>query len=225
MWKWFVKNSTYLENCSSTGNSTSPIKSSNSFKIVLILDESGSMEGVKDKMIESINSFLKEQKQEKGRETTFTLVKFNSTCRRIIENRALNEVDQITSRDYNPEGSTALYDAIGDTINWFRYESDVLMVIVTDGQENASKTYTKHSISDMIEEKKKHRNWTYVYLSNDLNTASQGNGIGCTTSNYASNIMVDQKHFGEFISQDLSRAVKNCRQTGQSVQSQLYHHM
>ena len=52
----------------------------------------------------------------------------------------------------------------------FRYERDVLMVIVTDGQENASKQYNRKEVMDMLDEKQKYCNWTYVYLSNDITT-------------------------------------------------------
>ena len=125
------------------------------FKIVMIIDESGSMEAIKDKIIKSINDLITEQKQVKERPSTFTLVKFNNTVNRIVKNKNLNDVVTLKSSDYIPSGTTALYDAIGDTIEWFKNEKDVLMVIVTDGQNNSSKNYTKNQVSLMIEQKKK----------------------------------------------------------------------
>jgi hypothetical protein len=82
------------------------------------------------------------------------LFKFNDGVKRVIENVNLKEVKNFTLEDYCPDRSTALYDAIGTTIEWFRYESDVLLVIITDGLENASTKYNKKQIFDLLDEKK-----------------------------------------------------------------------
>ena len=155
-----------------------PVPHTDTFKIVMILDESGSMESIRDSMIKAINSLILEQSQVSGRETTFTLVKFNNEVKRVIENKPLSEVKPLTQEHYKPNGSTALFDALGDTISWFRNEKEVLMVIVTDGQENASKRFNRSMINNFIEDKQKNNNWSYVYLSNDLSTASKGDSIG-----------------------------------------------
>ena len=200
-----------------------PVTSNNFFKIVIVLDESGSMDSIKDIMRKSINDLITEQKQVEGRQATFTLVKFNDKVHRVVENIHLDDVRNIKTTEYNPQGPTALYDAIGDTINWFRNEQDVLMVIVTDGAENSSKVYKKHDISKMIKDKETKNNWTYVYLSCDLNTFDQGNNIGLNMSNNTSNLIMDQHRYGDFVSQNLNSAIKNYRKNGQSVQKQLNH--
>lgn len=198
-----------------------PVTADGFFKIVIVLDESGSMQTIKNDMLKSINDLITEQKQVKGRPATFTLVKFSDTVSRVIKNKSLDQVNTLTTEDYMPSGSTALYDAIGDTINWFRNERDVLMVIVTDGQENASTKYNKYNVTEMIDSKKINNNWSYVYLSCDMNTFKQGNSIGLERSSAVSNVVVNQGHYGDFISQNLNVAVKNFRTNGQSVQSQL----
>lgn len=200
---------------------TEPVTFDSFFKIVVILDESGSMESIRNDMCKAINDLITEQKQIKERPATFTLVKFNDKVNRVIKNKPLNDINLLTTEDYTPNGSTALYDCIGDTIEWFRNEKDVLMVIVTDGQENASRSFNKHEINRMIDEKKKNNNWTYVYLSNDLKTASQGDGIGCKMSSYATNAMVEQRGFGDYMSKNLNTAISNYRKEGISVQNQL----
>ncbi len=121
-----------------TSGRPEPVDSNNFFKIVIVLDESGSMESVKDSIRNSINDLIQEQKQIKSRPATFTLVKFNENVNRVIKNKPLDSVDLLTSVDYRPNGATALYDCIGDTIDWYRNEKVVLTVIVTDGQENGS---------------------------------------------------------------------------------------
>ena len=202
-------------------NDDIPVTSDDFFKIVVILDESGSMQSIRNDMEKAINDLIMEQKQVTGRPTTFTLVKFNDHVNRVIKNKNLSDINLLTSEDYSPNGSTALYDAIGDTVNWFRNEKNVLMVIVTDGQENASRRYDRNDISRMIEEKKTKNGWSYVYLSCDLNTFTQGNNIGLQQSPYTTNNVVNQADFGKYMSNNLNFAIKNFRTNGISVQSQL----
>ena len=204
---------------------TEPVTPNNLFKIVIILDESGSMESVRNNMIKSINDLIKEQKQIKERPASFTLVKFNHLVNRVIKNISLEEISLLNSEDYTPSGGTALYDCIGDTIEWFRNEKDVLMIIVTDGQENSSKSFTKDEITRMIDEKKNKNGWTYVYLSNDLSTASQGDFLGFKKSDHATNNVIRQEEFATYLSNNVCEAISNCRKSGLSVQRQLNHHI
>jgi uncharacterized protein YegL len=194
---------------------------SDDFKIVMILDESGSMETIRDQIIKSINDLITEQKQIKERPATFTLVKFNDYVNKVMVNKPLSNVNNLTRYDYIPNGSTALYDAIGETINWFNEKTNLLMIIVTDGQENASKKFTRNQINKMIDDKKTNNDWTYVYLSSDLNTELQGNNIGLKQSKYASNCQVAQSNFGNFIGDSLNKAISNCRRYGVSIQEQI----
>lgn len=198
-----------------------PVTFDDFLKIVIILDESSSMMPIRENIIKSINDLISEQKNVKGKSATFTLVKFNNNINKVITNKLLTNVQGLSYSDYNPSGFTALYDAIGEVINWFRNEREVLMVIVTDGQENSSKRYTKTEINKMIDEKRDKNNWTYVYLSSDLNTQIQGNNIGLQQSNYTSNCCVGQNNFGKFIGKSLNSAITGYREKGVSVQSQL----
>ena len=197
-----------------------PIKHTEEFKIVVILDESGSMESIRHDMVKALNDLIKEQKQ-LDRPCKFTLVKFNDKVTRVTENTDLNDVKALSLLDYMPSRSTALYDAIGSTIERFRYESNVLLVIITDGLENASTQYNKKQIFDMLEEKKKFREWTYVYLSNDLTNSAQGATIGFDNSASSTNCVVDRDQFGSYLGQRMNHAIYNYRAYGQSVQSQL----
>lgn len=205
--------------------SNKPISFPDIFKIVIILDESGSMQPVRQKMIDSLNDLIKEQKQEKGKVTTFTFVKFNGAVRRIHTNIMLESVPKFTQSDYDPNGSTALYDAIGQTIDAFKNEENVLMVIVTDGQENASTGYSKRDITRMINEKKANpeKKWSFVYLSCDESTLLQGEGIGITLDQYTTNQCMRQDTFGSYLSNNVSNAIKEYRTYGKSIQSNLNH--
>ena len=198
-----------------------PIETSDCYKIVMVLDESGSMNNIRSQMIKAINDLIEEQKTVKDRPCKFTLVKFNNTISPIVKNLDLQEVSLLNMSDYTPNAMTALNDAIGHTINWFRYETNVLLVIITDGQENSSSDYKHNDIMKMLDEKQKHRDWSYVYLCNDLTTSVQGNNLGLKTSKYTTNVMCEQACYGDYISKNLNEAIKTCRKTGMSVQSQL----
>lgn len=200
---------------------TSTVESNDKFKIVVVLDESGSMESIRKNMLDSLNDLIKEQKQIKERPATFTLIKFNDKINKKMENMPLEETNLLSSEDYTPNGATALYDAIGYTINRFRNERDVLMVIITDGQENSSKQYNKQYVSTKLDEKKKYNNWSYVYLSCDLQTFEQGTGMGLNNSAFSSNVQIRQESYGSYISKNLNSALSNFRRKGVSVQSQL----
>jgi hypothetical protein len=192
------------------------------FKIVMVIDESGSMEVIRDDIIGSINTFIAAQRNEKGIvPTTFTLIKFSDITETIINNKGLNDVKTLAKEDYSPSGGTALFDAIGDTIRKWNKVKNVLMVIVTDGQENASKYYSKNEITEMIESKKKNNGWTYVYLSNDLSVAEQGENIGLCTSGDVTNAVVRHERMGSYIMHDLNDATTTYRSGKSSVQKVL----
>jgi hypothetical protein len=204
-----------------TSRSTTTVTFDELLKIVIVLDESGSMGPVKHQIIKSLNELISEQEEISERPATFTLVKFNNDVKRVMVNKLLTNINPLSYQDYQPDGSTALYDAIGDTIEWFRNEKDVLMIIVTDGEENASTEYTKSKVKELIDQKKIHNNWTYVYLSPNRDTEMQGNEMGLGCSNCVSNCCVDLNDFGNFIGKELNSAIREYRQEGISVQSQL----
>lgn len=199
-----------------------PDSNPENFKIVMIIDESGSMDRIRYDIIGAINTFITGQQKEKGTvPTTFTLIKFNDKIKTIINNKNLSDVNMLLRTDYIPYGGTALFDAIGNTIKKWNNMKNVLMVIVTDGQENSSQYYSKSKIIKMIDDKKKNNCWKYVYLSNDLSVAKQGNDIGLSTSDDVTNAVVRQECMGSYISRDLYDATTTYRSGKSSVQNVL----
>ncbi|MDZ7757220.1 vWA domain-containing protein [Rhodohalobacter sp.] len=128
-------------------------------EIICIIDRSGSMGLIKRDAIAGFNTFLEEQKKLPG-EATLTLIQFNTESEVIHENKPLSEVNPISNKDYIPSGSTALFDAIGKAIDSTgrrlantpeeNRPEKVIVAILTDGQENASKTFNLRIINDMI---------------------------------------------------------------------------
>lgn len=147
--------------------------------IAIVLDRTGSMETIRDDTIGGFNAFLSAQKAEPG-VATLTLVQFDSQdpYELIHRFKPLAEVPELTRETFVPRASTPLLDAIGRGINDLEKSladleeserpSRVVMVIITDGQENASREFRKDQIEKMIRERQEKSAWQFVFLSADL---------------------------------------------------------
>lgn len=153
--------------------------------ISFVLDETGSMLAVKGQTIDGFNEYIKTVKGEKNAgDTRFTLTKFNSEKVEIVhEGVKLGKVGLLTEESYRPANLTPLYDAIGQTIRSIEgKKGNILVVIQTDGQENASKEYTRDAIFALIAEKKK-TGWTFVFLGADQDAWATGQLLGLDKGN------------------------------------------
>jgi hypothetical protein len=147
--------------------------------LAVILDRTGSMESIRDDTIGGFNAFLHEQKQQPGN-ATLTLVQFDSQdpYEVIHQVKTIQEVSELTKDTYVPRATTPLLDAIGRGINDLEKcvadmkedarPSKVVFVVITDGQENASREFRRDQILKMINEKEKQSGWQFVFLSADL---------------------------------------------------------
>lgn len=143
-------------------------------KIVFIIDESGSMQGSEQDVIGGFNGFIERQKNENVGIVSVSLYKFNSEVTCVFLDVPITEVKAITNKEYIPNGFTALYDAIGLAISETGNKlsssksklksENVLMVIITDGQENASKEYTSQTVKSLISTHEKLLQWNFIYL-------------------------------------------------------------
>lgn len=139
--------------------------------ITIILDRSGSMASVKEASESGLQEFIQEQKKVKGDLTRVSLVQFDTKCEIVYANRKLNDIDKFNLK---PGGMTALNDAIGKTIietgDRIRdlpeeeRPENVVVVIMTDGLENASQEYNSENIKKMIKEQETKYSWTFVFL-------------------------------------------------------------
>lgn len=159
-------------------------------EIIVVLDRSGSMESIRKGTIEGFNTFLKEQKNAAG-EAFMTLVQFDDQYQIDYKGVNVKHLEGLNTNNYVPRGSTALHDAIGKTIN--EYNSlgrNVVFVIITDGLENASKEFNRHSVKAMIEQRT-NQGWKFVYMGANQDAVLVGESMGVsrgqTMSYFASN--------------------------------------
>ena len=135
--------------------------------IAVILDESGSMGTKWDDVVGGFNHFLEEQRALPD-SCRMSLTKFNTLCRLLYPPTPLAQVPPLDKSNYTPGGNTALFDAIAETVrvaeNHKLEDERVLCLIVTDGQENASRETTGEQVTDLIKAHEERGDWTFVYL-------------------------------------------------------------
>ena len=168
--------------------------------IIVVLDRSGSMDSIGKSTVEGFNTFLKEQKAAKG-EATLTLIQFDNEIQTDYLNESLNNVNElILGKTFVPRATTALFDAIGQTIAKTKTKNDVVFVIITDGHENASKEYDQSKVFKMIEEKKA-EGWNFLFLAANQDAMKSGASIGINASNsmtFAANDVSNTKMYMNF---------------------------
>lgn len=156
-------------------------------ELVFILDRSGSMSGLEGDTIGGYNAMMEKQKAEAG-EALVTTVLFDNEFE-LLHNRAdLGSLMPITEKEYFVRGSTALLDAMGKTINMVAKEQKiegeearagkVILVITTDGMENASREYTYQKIKEMVEKQKRDHGWEFIFLGANIDAVAEAGRFG-----------------------------------------------
>ncbi|MGI6196760.1 MAG: vWA domain-containing protein [Eubacteriales bacterium] len=158
-------------------------------EIVYILDRSGSMSGLEKDTIGGYNSFLKKQKAEPG-QAVVTTVLFDDKCEIIHDRVDIRKVAPLTNRQYYARGMTALLDAIGETVKRVsnRHKNAIpgevpaktIVVITTDGCENASMEYTYRMVADMVRVQKEKYGWEFLFLGANIDAIETAADFGIT---------------------------------------------
>ncbi|CAL7914551.1 vWA domain-containing protein [Fusobacterium necrophorum] len=180
-------------------------KKNRSMELVFILDRSGSMSGLEQDTIGGYNSMLKKQKEQKG-EVFVTTVLFDDKYEMLYHHKPIEELSNMTEKEYFVRGSTALYDAIGKTIVDVNREQSVaekkvdqvLFIITTDGMENASQEFTAKKVKDLIETQKKEKKWEFLFLGANIDAIKTAESFGIEKEkavNYHADSLGTQKNY------------------------------
>ena len=158
---------------------------SNLLHICFVLDESGSMYNSVDDVIGGFQKLIDEQKGEKNGECIISLYRFSSTVKKDYIGKPVNEVPKLY---YSPGGCTAMNDGVGTAIDEIgKWLSDMneserpsknMIVIMTDGQENASKEYNFDTVKAKIKHQEEKYSWTFVYMGTNLQDLKDANRLG-----------------------------------------------
>jgi len=164
----------------------------NKTDITIVLDKSSSMSIVYNETITGFNAFVTDQKAEPG-EAVLSLHTFSHLYDTVFSGKKIADVEPLTKASYKPEGYTALLDAIGTAINStgerLRTQPDderagkVVFVIITDGEENSSKVFTKDKINEMINHQRDIYKWQFVFIGANQDGIQAGTGLGVAMGN------------------------------------------
>ena len=155
--------------------------------ICIVLDASGSMECIENDIKGSFNTFLNNQREEKGK-TVFDLFQFSSEVERLVKSADLALFKDDLMAKYTCSGCTALNDAVCTAIDTMGKEfsampeeerpENVLCVIITDGQENASKEFSTADVKKRIEHQQNVYQWEFLFLAANQDAFESGSALG-----------------------------------------------
>lgn len=160
----------------------------------MILDRSGSMGGLESDTIGGYNSMLKKQGETEG-EVLVSTVLFDDRSEVLFDRVPLEELPQMTDKEYYVRGCTALLDAVGGAIrhigNVHKYarEEDrpekTIFVITTDGLENASREYSYDIVKRMVERQREKYGWEFLFLGANIDAIETAGKFGISADRAA----------------------------------------
>ena len=169
----------------------------NYVNVCFIIDQSGSMYGSEADVIGGFQKVIDEQRAVKEGKCTVSMFKFEDEVEECFVGKDVNEVGEL---EYEPGGCTALNDAVCIAVDrigeWLAAmpESERpaknMVVVITDGQENASRRYTHKDARERIQHQTDKYGWTFVYLGANITDATEAREMGFENTGY-----MDKKDF------------------------------
>ena len=164
-------------------NSSSPPKDT---EVFILLDKSGSMKETWNITVEGIKGFIEELKTTDGN-VFISLATFSDECKLIINHKSLNDFNHDTISEVVVAGMTALDDSIINCLSTFEEilekqlfttNSNVIFMIITDGQENASQLCDRNYVQKEITKRKKLMKWKFMFIGANINAIKTANVYG-----------------------------------------------
>jgi hypothetical protein len=175
---------------------------------VLIMDASGSMSNARMETLIAINEQIENcriiSREMEGQSIRISLSLFNSDVKKVYANQEPQKTNLLRLNDYRPDGYTALLDAVGmsikDTEAIIKPGDDVIMLILTDGQENSSQFFTFRQIAQEIERLKATEKWTFSFMGADIDAWD-----------LASRLNIERNEVVSFRKQSLNEEMENVK--------------
>lgn len=156
-------------------------------EIIYILDRSGSMGGLEADTIGGFNSMMKQQKRT-GADAVVSTILFDDECEVVHDRVPIDKIEKMTDEQYYVRGCTALLDAVGGAIhhigNVHKYArpedrpEKTIVVITTDGMENASHKYSRAKIQKMVKRQQEKYGWEFIFIGANIDAYGEAEKYG-----------------------------------------------
>ena len=164
-------------------------------EILVITDRSGSMGSIASDVIGGFNRFLRDQKRQPG-DARMTYTQFDTQYEVVYQGRPIQQVEDLNDNTFVPRGGTALFDAIGRTLNeqgkrikdeaWAEL---VVVCIITDGEENGSKEYSRERVREMVAHAEAN-GWKFLFLAANQDAFAASSNFG-SSAQYSGNFQAN----------------------------------
>jgi len=152
---------------------------------VIILDASGSMFSIYEQALSGVNETIttirKAKTEMPEQDQILSLGSFADNLQHVYNGTTIEQVGPFTRADYQLRGCTALYDAMGEMLTrerrFVRRGDKVLVTIITDGYENASKQWTAGSIKQLVDELRR-EDWVFTYIGANQDVEKEAQKMG-----------------------------------------------
>ena len=150
--------------------------------ITVILDRSGSMGSVQQETVKGFNRFAKEQPKDSSISLwQFDMPEDKPDISQTFKDVPASEV-KLRSSQYAPRGLTPLLDAVGEVVSRIKGKGEQIVLIITDGAENASREWTLKRVRDLIEAKRK-KGWQFVFMGAGIDAYGEASSYGISAVN------------------------------------------
>jgi hypothetical protein len=190
--------------------------------VTFVLDSSGSMSSIADDTIGGFNEFLADQRDEDGR-ATVSLYSFDDTVEPRYRDIPIGDAPDLDDDSYTPGGQTALHDAIATAVQEttdriagmppYERPDAVIVVVLTDGRENASET-PQDRVRELVEDRREEHGWEFFFIGANQDAALTARKVGMDTDR-----SLDMAHSGEGVREaqrSTSEAFTTARSSGRS---------
>jgi len=191
-------------------------------QITFVLDSSGSMSSIEDDTKGGFNAFLRDQQDEPGF-ASVTLYEFNTNVELVYEGYPIEDAPELDDENYTPGGRTALHDAIYRAVTETAERvtevevaerpDNVVVVVLTDGKENASETHQER-VREQVKLRREEHEWEFLFIGANQDAALTAESMGIDADQ-----SLDMAHSGEGAQaayESTSEQIREARQTGQT---------